>query len=410
MKIIKITLSIATTLLLSSNLMADDMSDLKAEVAELQALTQALIDESADMQTGFNYTTADNDKSYSGLGGAASKVYYSKSPLSIGGYGEMFYSHTTADNNTKSSKVDVYRFVPYIGYKFSDNIILNTELEFEHGGVVAEGETDIANGVDGGAKGGEVIVEFMYLDFLIDKNFNVRTGNMLMPMGLINERHEPTLFNTVQRPLTAKYLIPSTWNESGIMAYGQIVEGLQYKLAGVTALKPSDAGDKWLRDGRGGSFKNTDPELAIIARVDYTGYNGVSAGASVYNDNDLMMWDIHFDVKSNGARVYATFTQTTRSNAADAQVESANGGYLNASFDVLSLASSEAKLPLFIQYETINPQAELADGTKGDETSIMTAGLNFFPHPQVVLKADYAMSTKNSLTDNTASVSMGFIF
>ena len=75
-------------------------------------------------------------------------------------------------DNENSSTVDVYRFVPYIGYKFTDNIILNTEIEFEHGGV-ADGN------------GGEVIVEFMYLDFLLNKELNIRIGNFLVPVGTV---------------------------------------------------------------------------------------------------------------------------------------------------------------------------------------------------------------------------------
>ncbi len=404
MKNTKLSFILASMLALSASSFADDASDiveLKQQVKELQEMSQTLIDETSDLKTGFNYTTVDVEKSYSGLGAAASKVYYSKSPLSIGGYGEMFYSRTTKDNGDVSSKVDVYRFVPYIGYKFTDNIILNTEIEFEHGGVANSSGT---------AKGGEVIVEFMYLDFLINKNFNVRTGNMLMPMGLINERHEPTLFTTVQRPSTSKYLIPSTWHESGVMAYGNIIDGLEYKVAGVTALKVADNGTKWIRNGRGGSFKNTDPELGLTARLDYTGTNNLMVGASIYNDKDIMMWDVHADYKVAGARFYGVYTQTTRSDANNTQVQAAKGGYLNASYDVLSLTSIKDNLPLFIQYETINPEAEFGDGSTTESTDTITIGLNYFPHPQVVLKADYAMATIDSKTDKTASLSMGFIF
>jgi len=397
----KITLALGVTLLLSSAAYADntiEIQALKQEIQELREITQILIDETSDLKTGFTYTTVDEEKTYSGLSAAASKVYYSKSPLSIGGYGEMYYASTSKDDGSTSSLVDVYRFIPYFGYKFTDNIILNTEIEFEHGGVDANGG------------GGEVIVEFMYLDFLINKNLNVRTGNMLVPMGLINERHEPTLFTTVQRPQTSKYLVPSTWHESGVMAYGDIVDNLTYKVAGLTALKTTDSGDKWLRDGRGGSYKNKDPKLAVVARVDYTGINGLMAGISIYNDSELMMNDLHFDYKQDGARVYGVYTQTTRSDAIGIQVESANGGYINASFDLLTLSSSTKQLPVFVQYETVNPQSELADGTKGDETTSITLGLNYFPHPQVVLKTDYLIATKDNKTDKTASISMGFIF
>ena len=405
----KTTLALTTTLLLSTQIFADDKADialLKQQVQELQEMAQILTDETSDLKNGFNYTTVDTTKSHAGLGSAASKVYYSKSPLSIGGYGEMFYA-----KNKDKATLDVYRFVPYIGYKFTDNIILNTELEFEHGGVAN------ANGT---AEGGEVLVEFMYLDFLLNSYANIRVGNFLMPMGLINERHEPTLFTTVQRPSTSKYLIPSTWHESGVMVYGEITEGVSYKVAAISALQTQINGSKWLRGGRGGSFQQTDPNLGFVGRLDYTGVNGLLIGASTYFapsangiNSSTSMSDVHLDYKNSGARVYGVYTQTSRSNAADIApnaIQKAKGGFLNLSYDVLALGNSNYRMPLFIQYENINPEASIADGSSGDATKTTTLGANFFPHEQVVLKVDYAMQTKAAIDTNTLSLSMGFIF
>ena len=410
MKIINLTLS-AT--LLSSYAYANDsleIKTLKHEVQELREITQILIDETSDLKTGFNYTTVDTKASHSGLWNAASKVYYSKSPLSIGGYGEMYYSSAKNQSNTKRT-LDVYRFVPYIGYKFSDYIILNTEIEFEHGGVAND---------NGTAEGGEVIIEFMYLDFLINENINLRVGNMLMPIGLINERHEPTLFNTVQRPSTSKYLIPSTWHESGLMIYGDIIDNLSYKFAAVSGLQTGIKGYKWLRDGRGGSFKQTDPSLAFVARVDYTGINGLLVGVSAFSapslngvDSNLLMYDMHLDYKKGGARVYGLYTQTKRSNATEIAVdavESANGGYINLSFDILSLSSIKTQLPIFVQYENIDPEHKRADGSSAQITYTTTIGINYFPHEQVILKLDHAMASYGNIDTGTTSISMGFIF
>lgn len=405
----KLGLSMAVAIVLSSSLQADtasDIAELRKEIAELKGQTKILTVETSNLQTGFNYTTVDNEASHSGLGAAASKVYYSKSPLSIGGYGEMYYSHTNKESGSNSSKVDVYRFVPYIGYKFSDNILLNVELEFEHGGVANDA---------GAAEGGEIIVEFIYLDFLINEWANIRVGNMLMPMGLINERHEPTLFTTVQRPNTAKQIIPTTWHESGVMVYGDVFEGLEYKVAGVTALNPTiDSDTKWLRDARGGSFTNNDPKLGFVARLDYTGINGLLAGASAYMDSNINMFDIHADYKIKGFRAYGTYAEAKRSDAFElagalSQVK-AKGGYLNLSYDLLTLSSSNDKLPLFVQFESINPADKLTDGSSLDSIDTTTFGINYFPHDQVVLKADYAMQSQGGVDSDTFSLSMGFIF
>ena len=405
-------LSIAAAVMLSTTLQADtasDIAELKNEIAQLKEQTKILTDETSNLQTGFNYTTVDNKASHSGLGAAASKVYYSKSPLSIGGYGEMYYSHTNKESGSNTSKVDVYRFVPYIGYKFTDNIILNTELEFEHGGVANDG---------GDAEGGEVIVEFIYLDFLINENANIRVGNMLMPMGLINERHEPTLFTTVQRPNTAKQIIPTTWHESGVMVYGDIFEGLEYKVAGVTALNPTiDSDTSWLRNARGGSFTNNDPKLAVVGRVDYRGINGLFVGASAYMDSNIDIWDAHMDYKFRGFRAYGTYAEAHRSNAQEltpsptlpSQID-AKGGYINIGYDLLSLTSSSKKMPVFVQFESVNTADKKTDGTSINSIDTTTVGVNYFPHEQVVLKVDYAMQSQGAIDQDIFSLSVGFIF
>ena len=400
----KIITSLSLALLLSTTAQADTKTDIAAlqqQIKELQESMQALVDETSDLKSGFEYTTVDTQKSHSGLGSAASKVYYSKSPLSIGGYGEMYFANANNANGTNTSQTQVKRFVTYFGYKFSDDIILNAEIEYEGGGVTVAGQGD------------EVVIEFMYLDFLLHKNINFRVGNMLMPIGLMNQGHEPTLFTTVQRPQTSYSILPTTWNESGVMAYGEITDGLEYKVAATTALQPNDlAGDKWIRQGRGSSTLTTNPGLALTTRVDYTGINGLLLGASLYADSDLYIWDTHIDYKVGGARVYGTYAQTSRSGTqtGSTQVTDAYGGYLNASFNILSLTNSDKKLPIFVQYENLSPQNKRADGTAGNDTTNISFGINFFPHPQVVLKTDYVLSTTNNLTDKIASASLGFIF
>lgn len=399
-----LTLALGAILTLTTLSYADDAAEiasLKEEIKALQETTQTLIDETSDLKTGFNYTTIDSSHSHSGLGAAASKVYYSKSPLSIGGYGEMYLANKDA-SGAYSSETQVKRLITYFGYKFDDNIILNTEVEYEGGGVTASGGGD------------EVVVEFMYIDFLQNKNFNLRVGNMLMPMGLTNQRHEPTLFTTVQRPQTAYYILPSTWGESGVMAYGEITTGVEYKLALTNALQVQDSGKKWARNGRGGAFKVTNPKSALLARVDYTGTNGLLLGASVYSDDALLMSDIHLDYKYKAARVYGTYAQTSRKNATGLQVKEAYGAYLNASFDIASLTSMEKRIPLFVQYESVNPQKSFANGAGYDSVDTITVGVNYFPHEQVVLKADYAMANNDyanaGIASNTLNLSLGFIF
>ncbi|MEE8588418.1 MAG: hypothetical protein V3S80_03610 [Sulfurimonadaceae bacterium] len=422
----KIVLALSTAALLSNMAFADDTTDiaeLKKQVAELQANQEALVDETSNAQVGF--TTVDTDFSHNGMGAAASKIYNSKSPLSIGGYGEMFYA--APDNGENFA--DVYRFVPYIGYKFSDNIVLNTEIEFEHGG---------ANGGSG-----EAIIEFMYLDFLMYQAFNVQVGHVLTPMGLINLRHEPTLFNTIQRPNTEKYLLPSTWHTNGAVAYGSFGDtGLSYNAGIIQALdlNNGDAGEKkQIRSGRAGSSKeSTFNNAAFVGRLDYRGINGLLLGGSVYYGSmtqgtpsgvDGVMYDLHATYEIAGFKAKGLYTATkvndadkiALDNAKAASISDANGYYVNVEYDLLAAAGTTYRLPLFAQYDYINPTATVVDATDtvidspdlDAEIATTTVGVNFFPHEQVVLKLDYAMTdvVNDTVEDyNTLSAGLGFIF
>ena len=433
MKINKIVLALSATVLLSNVAFGDDaeaIAELKREMAALQANQEALIDETSNTQVGF--TSVESDFSHNGMGAAASKVYMSKSPLSIGGYGEMYFA--SPDNGDNFA--DVYRFVPYFGYKFNDNIILNTELEFEHGGANGNGE-------------GYVVVEFMYLDFLIDEAFNIQVGNFLTPVGLINLRHEPVLFNTVQRPNTEKYLIPSTWNTNGVMTYGNIAEtGLSYNAGLVQALDldNSDAAKKkQIRSARAGTIgKSTYNRVGVVGRLDYRGISGLLVGGSLYYgdaaqgsvaDAAMFMYDFHAVYEISGFKAKAVYTATkvynadkiAAANATDintpdgASISDANGYFINLEYDILASLSTTYKLPIFAQYDYIDPTATVVDQNNDEITALdpsaksatTTFGINFFPHEQVVLKLDYAMTNYDDATAedyNTISASFGFIF
>ncbi len=423
----KIVLSLGVATAISSTLFADTQTDalneqlkllterlniLEKQNKETEEKTNILIDETADLKTGFNFNVVDSDKSHNGLGAAASKVYYSKSPLSIGGYGEMFYA--APDN--KDNFADIYRFVPYIGYRFSDSIILNVELEIEHG------STD----------GGKVVVEFMYLDFLINSSFNLQVGHLLVPMGLTNLRHEPTLFNTVQRPETERQIIPSTWHENGVMAYGTIGQsGLSYNLGFVNAIDYTiqEPATTTTRDGRIGAEKDgTMNRVAGVGRLDYEGIAGLLVGGSLYYGDaaqgkvsgaSAFTYEVHGVYENSGFKFKGLYAQTSveglnENNNYPNALEKASGYYVNAEYDLLNQMNSPYRLPLFVQYDAYNKKQTLANAADPEaKESVSTVGLNFFPHEQVVLKLDYAMKKfeKSTTEDvNTLSFSMGFIF
>ncbi len=394
---------------------------LEERVAALEAQNETLSEELLAEQTG-GFTLVDTAKSYNGLGPAASKVYYTKNPLSIGGYGEMYYANP--DNG--ADYADVYRFITYFGYKFSDNVILNAEIEFEHGG----------NPEDGG----EVAIEFMYLDFLWKEEINFRVGNLLVPMGLINLRHEPILFNTVQRPEVEQKLIPSTWQENGVLVYGRFgTSGISYTAGIINALNlnttaTANAESGWIRGGRLGSSAKAAFDPAFVGRLDYTGINGLLVGASIYYGGasnlkdpvptdpiqdisglDATMFDIHLNYENGPFRAYGLYTQTLLSGAekiSSSAAKKGSGYYMNLSYDMDGVTNIGYKMPIFVQYEDFNPVASSVDGTNESlyRTKTTTIGANFFPVDQVVLKMDYAMKEVGGEDQNIFSLGLGFVF
>lgn len=207
-------------------------------------------------------------KSYYGLGPAASKIYYTPRALSIGGYGEAVYENFI--DNSKNDRGDILRFVAYLGYKYSENILMNTEIEFEHAGI---GEIE--------DKEPEVTIEFMYIDFIINPMINIRPGLFLVPSSLMNEYHEPVVYYGVLRPDVERYIIPTVWRELGIMIYGNISNNLIYKAGIMNGLRTDTIKD-WIREGRQKGAQVNFDKLAGILRLEYRGLKGLTAGALVY--------------------------------------------------------------------------------------------------------------------------------
>ena len=444
----KLFLSTVAAMAITTALSADELSDLKVQLKilseRLSALeandkkqgeqTNALTSELINVQNQTSFTAIDTDKAIQGMSPAASKVYYSKNPLSIGGYGELYYSkysndgkasvaEATKENNSEGAYGDTYRFIPYIGYKFSDNIILNSELEFEHGDLVA--------------------VEQLYVDFILDPLATVRVGHQLVPMGYVNLYHEPTLFNTVQRPDIEKQLIPSTWHELGLSMYGK-TDSFEYQAGVFTALDMNNpelialghkADKDWIRKARVGNESDQGMDnMAVVARLDYNGINGLQVGLSGYTgkagnakvagksaEGQMTMYDIHATYQLEGFKARALYTQSHLSNADSYAVdmpESAKGGYVNLEYNILAIfAQTSQRLPLFFQYENYNMATSTVNGKSFGDTETFTYGVNYFPHDQVVLKAEY-LNRKNKNTATTSSyfdegiysAGIGFIF
>jgi hypothetical protein len=157
--------------------------------------------------------------------------------LSIGAYGEVFFGavQNPAAGGQWQNSFDARRFVLLPTYAITDNIIFNAEIEFEHAG----------SGFDNDDKlHGTAEIEQLWIDFKFSDPVSWRApGIDLVPIGYINQHHEPTQFYSVLRPELYNGLIPSTWKVPATSIYGTIVDGIRYQL--MAAASNEDFGDSF---------------------------------------------------------------------------------------------------------------------------------------------------------------------
>lgn len=186
--------------------------------------------------------------------------------LTIGGYAQIDYNEP---DGSASGKLDVHRMVLLFGYKFNEKVSFLTEIEYEH--------------VE------EVYVEQAYLKYKANENFNVLAGLMLVPMGIINETHEPTTFYGVERPNVDNYIVPTTWREIGVGVSGKIdnaslkyqayiFNGFRSYTDGAGALRGTDG----LRKGRQKGAESVVSSPNLSTKLDYYGITGLRVGLSGY--------------------------------------------------------------------------------------------------------------------------------
>jgi hypothetical protein len=229
-------------------------------IAELERTVAVLADE---LERTRRQLAVPEDKSLSskyGLAPAASKIYDLGHGLSIGGYGEGYYSNLVGDKGDAKNRADLQRLVLYTGYKFTDNILFNAEIEFEH---ATTSSTESSGG-------GSVSVEFAYLDFLLRDWANIRAGLVLVPMGFINEIHEPVSYFGVHRPEIERQIIPSTWRENGVGIHGTLYEQVDYQAFVINGFNAEGFDSGGLRGGRQKGNRALAEHLAFVARLDCT--------------------------------------------------------------------------------------------------------------------------------------------
>ncbi len=334
----------------------------------------------------------------------------SDSKVQIGGYAQIDYNQPQKEGERNNAKLDVHRLVLLFAYRFNERTTFVTEIEMEH--VV------------------EVYVEQAFLNYEVLPWLDLRGGLMLVPMGIVNEYHEPPTFNGVERPNLDSKIVPSTWREIGFGVTGQLDNtSLKYQLYVMNGFNGFDGsgtfrGTDALRKGRQKGAESFMSSPTLATKIDYYGIPGLKLGFSTYNgksqsslfdgleDGDLvseMAADssriginmLGFDARyvKGGFEARGQLNFANLNNTAEYNTFTGNdlgsqlfGWYAEVGYNLLHSAETEQKLVPFIRYEKYNTHAKtdggLAVNEAYDRTDI-TVGAGWWLTAGAVIKADY---------------------
>lgn len=341
---------------------------------------------------------------------------------SIGGYGEIHYTNRTGPNTP--GEVNVKRFVLYLAHSFSEHIAFRSELELEDAKIV------------GGELGGEVALEQAYLDYQIIPAFTVRAGLVIVPIGIVNETHEPPTFNGVDRPNFDRDVIPTTWREIGVGAVGTLAgsSGLSYRAYLVNGLKAS--GFEPVSGIRGGRQEGKEASFAnpsLTGRLEWA-RPGLRVGGSFWyggsanqdpalgtgtfaNAVALLSADARYDIGAfmfRGVVANISIADAEAINAAFGNRVGSriNGGYVEGAYNLLSALAPKSvqRLNAFLRYENYNTQAKVPAGVVKDDSfarRITTFGLTYKPIYNIAFKGDYQLQRTKAGVGEGEVLSLG---
>ena len=324
---------------------------------------------------------------------------------SLGGYGELHL------NGGHKDEIDFHRLVLFINHDFNDWIHFFSELELEHA-------------IAGEGKDGEIELEQAWIRFDIKEDkfgpFSqflqyVDIGQMIVPVGIINEIHEPPTFFGVERNDVEKNIIPATWWEAGARIGAESIAetGLGWDLMAHSGLAVPTTGSKAykIRNGRQKVAKADAEDWAYTARLKYrptflpgwelagsyqyqediTNRDGHDAGAE---DESATLWTAHIDAKQT-VNDSVEFRFRALWAAWDVEAEAAKaigrdkqeGWYVEPAL-VYDSQMWAGKFGIFYRYENFDNEAGSGDGVD-TEISRQSYGANWWPTDNVVLKAEY---------------------
>lgn len=325
------------------------------------------------------------------------------------GYGQLDYNRPTA--RAADAQADLTRAVIGFNHVFDESTRVYGELEWEHA---------IASSTDQG----ESEIEQLYVEHALGANYGVRVGLMLVPLGLLNEHHEPGNFYGVERNFVEQAIIPTTWREGGVAAYGSTDAGLNWNV-GIGTGPNLGAWDPASEEGRASPLGSIHQELqlarardpSVYAAANWQGIPGLTVGGGMFSgkigqgdttlpvDNSrLLLGEAHVRWQPGPFDFSALYTRATISNTQALNLlfvgqptpvpKTFWGGYAQGAWRALEWGN-ESSLAPFARYEMLNTGAAYAAQPNGFGTPalpterIWTVGANYYLNPNVVFKIDY---------------------
>ena len=385
--------------------------------------------------------------------------------LTIGGYGEAMmtrnfysdawqrYNHPEQYKDDKShGRFDIPHFVINLGYDFGKGWTLGTEIEFEHGGTesAVELEADEAGEYESEIeRGGEVALEQFWLQKAFSDAFKVRTGMIIIPVGLTNGHHLPTEFFTAYRMEGENTVFPCTWHEPGIEILGNLGKW-SYELMFLPGLDSDRfSTENFIQGGAGSPYEfkiansyagafRIDNHSVKGLRMGLSGYFGSSFNNSLtknskYKDckGEVMIGSADFTYSGhnliargcfdyahlNDSQQITAFNKNNMSNASpsprNAVGSDAIVGSIEVGYYILSLFKKESKCYAFAHYEYYDSMFKVADGVldyKWCGKHRIAAGINWYPIKDIVVKAEYSKRFYVAPFNNEPSITFGIAF
>ena len=321
----------------------------------------------------------------------------STGPLS--GYMDFHFNKA----NRQDGVLDFHRFVLLLSHSFSSRIRFVGELELEHAFV------------EGLEEAGELELEQAYVDFLLSRRLNFRTGMLLMPIGIINERHEPPVYNGVERPFVDTVIVPTTWFDVGAGIHGELGRGLRYRAYVVAPLNSLEfTAEEGIRGGVQKGSNSNMRNVAFTGRAEYLGVRNLTVGASVWSgessfatprlNTSVTLGEFDARYRRDRLELRGQFAQVHIGDAARLNdsigrvvgvspniAKTLRGFYGEAGYRVWN-AGAPRDLVAFFRYENFDTQFRMPEGflpLKEFDRDAWVTGVTYYPDPDVAVKADY---------------------